>query len=69
MALHEHVHVEGHVEVPAEIGYALRFALAPAVGEEDEGDAVGLEVAEGGCGAGERRGAAEEDAIDAGGVS
>ena len=63
--MHEHVDVERDVEMSAEIGYALGFRLAAAVGEEDERDAVSLEVAEGGGSSGKRGGAAEEDAIDA----
>lgn len=49
----------------AEFLDACGFAFPAAVGEEDEGDAVGLEVGEGAGGSGEGGRAAEEDAIDA----
>ena len=67
VALHEHACVERHVEEAAELVHALGFVFAAAIGEEDEGDVVGLEVGEGGVGAREGGGGAEEDAVDAGG--
>lgn len=59
VALHEEVGVEGDAEAGAELGDAVGFVLAAAVGKEDEGDAVGLEVLEGFAGAGEGLGAAD----------
>ena len=46
--------------------HALGFGLAAAIGEKDEGDAVGLEIGKGAVSAGEGFGGAEEDAVDAG---
>jgi hypothetical protein len=59
VALHEEVGVEGDAEAGAELGDALGFVLAAAVGEEEEGDVVRLEVVEGFAGAWEGLGAAE----------
>lgn len=47
MALHEHARVERDAEELAEITDALGLVLAAAIGEEDKGDAVGLEVGQG----------------------
>lgn len=58
--------VEVDVEFRGEVGDALCFAFAAAVGEEDEGDSFALQVLEGFGGAGERGGGTEEDAVDAG---
>lgn len=65
MALHEHGRVERHLQLLAQLGHALRLVLAAAVGEQDERDALALEVRERLVRARERVGAAEEDAIDA----
>jgi len=56
---------EGDIESILQVGDAFGFGFAAAVGEEDEGDSLGLEVAEGFCGAGEGGGGAEEDSVDA----
>ena len=64
MALHKHVDVERDFQYITELIHTALFKLAPAIGKEDEGDAVGLEVGEGFSGARERFGAAEKDAID-----
>ena len=45
---------------------SLSLAFTAAIGQEDEGNALFLEIAEGLAGAGKRVGAAEEDAIDTG---
>ncbi len=45
---------------------SLSLALTAAIGEEDEGNALFLEIAEGFASAGKGIGAAEEDAIDTG---
>ena len=44
MGLYEHGGIEGYFEELAELLYAFLFRLAAAIGEEDEGNAVGLEV-------------------------
>jgi hypothetical protein len=64
--LHEHALVHGDLQLVGDFGDALFFGLAAAIGEEDEGYALFLEVGEGLAGGGDRRGGAEEDAIDAG---
>ena len=66
MALDEHAHIEGHFEVIANFLDSLRFGFTTAIGEEDEGNAMLLEIAKGFAGAGKGIGAAEEDAIDTG---
>lgn len=65
VALDEHACGEGDVELGAQVGDALVLVLAAAIGEQDEGDAVLLEVGERLVGAREGVGAADEDAIDA----
>lgn len=45
---------------------SLHFGFTPAIREEDEGNTVLLEIAEGFAGPGKGIGAAEEDAIDTG---
>lgn len=67
MALHEHARVERDAEELAEITDALGLVLAAAIGEEDEGDAVGLEVGQSFGGVRQGSGGAEEDAVDTGG--
>jgi hypothetical protein len=48
-----------------EICHALCFALAAAIGQEDEWDALVLEIAKGfGC-AGYGRGGSQQDTVDA----
>ena len=64
MGLYEHGGVEGYFEELAELLYAFPFRLAAAIGEEDEGNVVGLEVGEGAVGAGEWFGGAEKDTVD-----
>jgi hypothetical protein len=64
--LHEHALVHGDLQLVGDFGDALFFGLAAAVGEEDEGYALFLEVGEGLAGGGDGGGGAEEDAIDAG---
>ena len=66
MALYEHAHVEGHFETIADFLDSLRFGFTAAIREEDEGNALFLEIAEGFAGAGKGIRAAEEDAINAG---
>ena len=66
MALYEHADVEGYFEMVAEFLDSLRLAFTAAIGEEDERNALFLEIAEGLAGAGKGVGAAEEDAIDTG---
>lgn len=66
MALHKHACIEGDGEEVAEIADALGLVLAAAIGEEDEGDAVSLEVGEGFGGVGKGSGGAEEDAVNTG---
>ena len=66
VALHEHAYVEGHFEAIADFLNSLRFGFTTAIREEDEGDTMLLEIAEGFAGAGKGIGAAEEDAIDTG---
>ena len=53
MRLHEHRCIEGYLKELAELLHTLLFGLAAAIGEKDEGDAVGLEIGEGAVGAGE----------------
>ena len=64
MALYEHADVKGHFEAIADFLDSLRFGFTAAIREEDEGNAMLLEIAEGFAGAGKGTGAAEEDAID-----
>ena len=64
MGLYEHGGIEGYFEELAELLYTFLFRLAAAIGEEDEGNTVGLEVGKGAVGAGERFGGAEENAVD-----
>ena len=66
MALYEHAYVEGHFEAIADFLNSLRFGFTTAIREEDEGNAMLLEIAKGFAGAGKGIGAAEEDAIDTG---
>ena len=47
MALHEHARVERDFEEATKIAHAFGLVLAAAIGEEDEGDMVALEVGEG----------------------
>lgn len=65
VALNEHGRVERDLQLLAQLGHSFRFVFAAAIGEQDEGDALALEVREGLVGARERVGAAKEDAIDA----
>jgi hypothetical protein len=64
--LHEEGGSEGDGEAVAELGDTVGFVLAAAVGEENEGDIVRLEVGEGTVGTGEGLRASEEHAVDAG---
>ena len=52
VALHEEAGVQRDAEAVRELGDAVGFGFAAAVGEQEEGDAVGLEVLEGALGAG-----------------
>ena len=65
VALHEEARVEGDAEAVGQLRDAGGLGLAAAVGEQDEGDALRLEVLQGARGAGEGLGAAEEDTVDA----
>ncbi len=69
MALHKHARVERDAKEAAEIADALRLVLAAAIGEENEWDAVGLEVGQCFGGVGQWSGRAEKDTVDTGGVS
>lgn len=51
MALYKEARVQWHSETLAEFRHSVGFMLAAAIGEEDEGDIVGLEIAEGFLGA------------------
>ena len=62
--MYEHAHIEGDFQAIAGFLDSLRFGFTAAIREENEGNAVLLEIAEGFAGTGERIGAAEEDAID-----
>ena len=62
--MYEHADVEGHFEMATDFLDSLRLAFTAAIGEEDEGNALFLEIAKGFAGAGKGIGAAEEDAID-----
>lgn len=64
MRLHEHGCVEGHFEELAKLLYAFLLCLTAAIGEEDKGDAVGLEMGEGAVSAREGFRGAEEDTVD-----
>ena len=64
MALHEHADIERDFEALAELFHPLRFALAAAIGEQDEGYALLLEVRKCFVGARKGVGAAKEDAVD-----
>ena len=66
MALYEHADVQGHFEMVGDFLDSLSLALPAAIGEEDEGNALFLEIAEGFASTGKGIGAAEEDAIDTG---
>lgn len=44
MALDEHGRVERDVELAAQVGDALGFMLAAAIGEQDKRDALRLEI-------------------------
>lgn len=46
MTLHEHTGVDRHVQLAAQVGHSLRLMLAAAIGKEDEGNALRLEVGE-----------------------
>ena len=59
MALDEHVCIQWDVEAFADVVHALGFGFAAAVCEEDERDALGLEVGEGTAGVGKGGGRAE----------
>ena len=65
MALYEETCVQWHSKTLAELRDTVGFMLAAAVGEEDEGDVVRLEIAEGFLSAWERFRAPDQDAIDA----
>jgi hypothetical protein len=47
VTLHEHARVNGHVQLAAQIGHALRLVFSTAIGEEDEWDALCLEIRKG----------------------
>lgn len=64
--MHEHADVEGDFETIADFLDSLRFGFTAAIREEDEGNAMLLEIGEGFAGARKGIGAAEEDAIDTG---
>ena len=59
MALYKEVRVQWHIKALTELRDTIGFMLAAAVGEEDEGDVVGLEITEGFLSARERLGAAD----------
>ena len=40
MALYKHAHVEWYIEMFHQVGHALLFGLAAAIGEKDEGNTV-----------------------------
>ena len=63
--LHEHGCVEGHIEELAKLLHSFLFRLAAAIGEENEGDAMGLEIGEGAMSTREGFRRAKEDAVDA----
>lgn len=65
MRLHEYGCVEGQLEELAKLLHAFLFRLAAAIGKENEGDAMGLEIGEGAMSARERFRGAKEDAVDA----
>lgn len=65
MRLHEHGCIEGHLEELAKLLHAFLLRLATAIGEENKGDAVLLEIGEGAVSAGERFRGAKEDAVNA----
>ena len=65
MALYEHINIYGDVELTGQVGYPLSFCLPSPIGEQNEGDAVSLEVAKGASGTRQGRGAADEYTIDA----
>lgn len=44
MALHEHAGVDLDIQLAAQVGHALRLMLAAAIGKEDEGYALGLQI-------------------------
>lgn len=65
MRLYEHRCIQRYFKELAKLLYALLFRFAAAIGEEDEGDAVGLEIREGAVSAGKRFRGAKEDTVDA----
>ncbi len=66
MALYEHADVEGYFEIVTDFLDPLRFAFTTAIGEENEGNSLFLEIAKRFAGAGKGIGATKEDAIDTG---
>lgn len=65
MRLYERGCIEGYFEELAQLLYTLPFRFPAAIGDEDEGDAVALEIREGAVGAEKRFRIAKEDTIDA----
>ena len=59
MALDQEAYVKVDAETIAQLGRAGFFVFAAAVGQEDEGDFVGLEVGEGFTGSREGLGTAD----------
>ena len=59
MALDQEACIEEDAETIAQLGDAGFFVFAAAVGQEDEGDFMGLEVGEGFTGSREGLGAAD----------
>lgn len=65
MRLYEHGCIQRYFEELAQLLYALLFRFPAAIGKEDEGDAVGLEIREGAVGAGKGFRGAKENTVDA----
>ena len=51
MALNKHGHVKRNIEPAAQVGDALRFVFPAAIGEQDERNALRLEIGKGLVGA------------------
>lgn len=65
MRLYEHGCIERYFEELTKLLYALLFRFPAAIGEKDEGDAVGLEIREGVVGTGKGFRGAKENTVDA----
>jgi hypothetical protein len=64
MALYEYARIDGYVQFAAKFGHTLRLTLSTAVGKENEGDSLRLEICKGLVSARKRIRAPQEHSIN-----